>query len=116
MRSLLSLILGEDGYQVDEAADGHQFLNALGRSPDQSERDKYRLIVTDLRMPGCSGLDVLAASRGALGQTPVIVLSAFLDDATRRLAFCLGARAVLQKPVDLDDLRTTVLSLLAPAQ
>jgi DNA-binding response OmpR family regulator len=64
-------------------------------------------------MPGFSGLDVLSALRCLRSHVPVIIITAFGDEPTRRLALGLGALAVLEKPFDLDDLRTAVVNVLA---
>ena len=62
-------------------------------------------------MPICTGLQILAALRDAHWHTPVILMTAFGDDATRRARG--DADAVSQsKPFDVNDLRTAVANLL----
>jgi DNA-binding response OmpR family regulator len=112
MRSLLAVALTEEGYVVEERVDGYEFVEALAHAVEEGQEDKYRLIIADVRMPGYSGLDVLVASRRLLDRIPVIVVSAYLDEAARRLALFLHARVVLQKPLDLDELRATVARLI----
>ncbi len=116
MRNLLVLVLAQDGYEVDVAVDGYQLLETMARLYEEGDETRYGLIIADLRMPGYNGLDVLAASLRLRERVPVIVLSAYLDEANRRQAFYLGASAVLEKPVDLDDCRMTVLSVLREAR
>jgi DNA-binding response OmpR family regulator len=65
------------------------------------------LILTDVHMPGCSGLDVIEVLRDADWKTPVIVMTAFGDDETRARAEQLGA-VMLEKPFRLDSLRAAV--------
>jgi DNA-binding response OmpR family regulator len=72
----------------------------------------YDAIVTDLMMPGFSGLDVLTAMRRHLSGIPVVVITAFGDARTRRTAEALGSVSVLNKPFDMDDLRATLASSL----
>jgi DNA-binding response OmpR family regulator len=114
LRALLSMVLTEDGYQVDEVADGRQFVDVLACLYDDGiPVDSYSLIISDIRMPGFSGLDVLSALRCLRSHVPVIIITAFGDEPTRRLALGLGALAVLEKPFDLDDLRSAVVHVLA---
>ena len=65
------------------------------------------VIVTDHRMPGRLGIDVLASLSEHGVAVPVIVITAFGADVGEK-ARALGARAVFQKPFDPDDLRTAV--------
>jgi DNA-binding response OmpR family regulator len=72
--------------------------------------ESFDLIVSDIRMPVCSGLRIVEALRRA-GCTPMILMTAFGDEQTRVQAADL--RAVLfDKPFDLDDLRRVVVGLL----
>ena len=74
-----------------------------------SERhDLYDVIVSDVNMPGLSGLDVLAALRCADWTTPVILITAFGDQQIRAEAEALGAARRLDKPVDPGALRAAV--------
>ena len=64
----------------------------------------HKLVLTDLRMPNGSGLDVLRAARAADGSIPVIVMTAFgsIDEAVQAMKD--GAHDFLQKPVDSNHL------------
>jgi DNA-binding NtrC family response regulator len=73
------------------------------------------LIISDVRMPGVSGLDVLATLRREDWSTPVILMTAFGDLETRAEARRLGAKALFDKPFDVDDLRTAVSWFLHPS-
>ena len=68
-------------------------------------------IVSDIRLPHCSGLSVLATVRRAQWALPVVLMTAFSDPETRRLVESLGA-ILFDKPFALDDLRTAVANLL----
>jgi DNA-binding response OmpR family regulator len=114
LRALLSGVLTEDGYQVDEVADGRQFVEVMARLyGDGIPADSYSLIISDIRMPGFSGLDVISALHCLRSHVPVIIITAFSNEATRRLAMGLGALALLEKPFDLDDLRSAVVNVMA---
>lgn len=67
-----------------------------------------RAVVSDLRMPGFSGLDLLALLKCASHPAPVILLSAYHDAASRAEARALGALAVVDKPIDPDVLGSLV--------
>ncbi|MFO0557533.1 MAG: response regulator [Polyangiales bacterium] len=109
LRRLIVSALTTDGFDVSEVRDGGQLLrtiasNAANGSPQPS------LVITDVRMPGMTGLEALEALRSLLAQTAVVVISAFPDANTRREAMRLGAIGVLDKPFSLDDLRMIALN------
>lgn len=64
----------------------------------------YDCLITDVRMPGMSGLDMLERLRASGSTIPAIVLTSVLDDSARALALTLGAQAWLTKPVADDEL------------
>jgi DNA-binding NtrC family response regulator len=97
LRRVLRLTLENAGYTVTEAADARAALNEIAAGP-------HKLVLTDLRMPNGSGLDVLRAARAADGSIPVIVMTAFgsIDEAVQAMKD--GAHDFLQKPVDSNHL------------
>jgi len=97
LRRVLQLTLERAGYSVTEAADARAAINEIGRVP-------HKVVLTDLRMPNGSGLDVLRAARAADGQVPVIVMTAYgsIDEAVQAMKD--GAHDFLQKPVDSNHL------------
>lgn len=112
LRRLIGSVLRRDGYDVLELVDGAQLLEYLVRQSDRNA-DAPDLIVSDIRMPGCTGLDVLAGVRRRDWATPVVLITAFGDRDTHEEAERLGAVAVFDKPFDLDDLRTAVLNVVS---
>jgi DNA-binding NtrC family response regulator len=72
------------------------------------------VLVSDVRMPGLGGLDVLRGLRHCEWANPVILITAFGDEATHLEAVRLGAAAVLDKPFDVDDLRAILLATFPP--
>jgi DNA-binding response OmpR family regulator len=108
-RELLASVLVEDGYEVVEAADGVSLLAKIESILTARDTAPERfLVVADVRMPGLSGLDVLAILRCANWRTPVILITAFGDDATHAEGRELGAAAVFDKPFDIHALRAAV--------
>lgn len=113
MRALLASCLRRDGYSVTEASDGAELRDYLGDCLLHGSIAYPDLIVSDIRMPGTTGLDVLAGLHHSGVTTPVILITAFGDEDTHRLGKALGAVAVFDKPLDFDELRDTVLFQLA---
>jgi len=103
MRDMLATVLSEAGYQVTTANDGLE-LNDLLHEPAVA---RFDLIVTDINMPGGSGLDVIERLRQNGDDTPVILVTAFPQEHTRARAHELGLR-LLAKPFELDTLRAAV--------
>ena len=66
--------------------------------------EEFDVIVSDIRMPGVTGLSVLAGLRGIEGTPPIILISAFGDEETHAEARELGAAALLDKPFEMSDL------------
>ncbi len=111
MRRLVVEALLKDGYEVEEARDGGRLLvRAAAYYTRRAKVADVDLIVSDVRMPICSGLQILQGLREANWHIPVILMTAFGDDATRARAEGLGA-ILFDKPFDMDDLRTAVRSL-----
>ena len=98
-RDLLSEILRGEGYEVEAVDDG-----AVAIERAQAGDGRYDLVVSDVRMERSGGLDVLAAFTAKAPSTPVILITAFGDEATHTRARELGATMVIDKPFDLDAL------------
>jgi CheY-like chemotaxis protein len=112
LRSLLSLLLSDDGYQVTAVSSGRELFDRVAEELGAGTRS-FDAIVSDVRMPGMSAFDVLTQLRGITARVPVVLITAFADQATQRRAERLGVAAVLDKPFDLDDLRETLRELFS---
>lgn len=110
MLRLLAITLRREHCEVIEARNGEQLSEQIALT-HISDPPTVDVIISDIRMPGRSGLDVLAVLRCSEHATPVILITAFGDAETHAQAHRLGALAVFNKPFDLDDLRTLVASL-----
>lgn len=114
MRALLVTALLQDEYEVIEVRDGAELLRYLASECLRTlTGPPIDLVISDLRMPGRSGLEVLARLRYSDWATPFILTTAFGDPETHAEARRLGAAAVFDKPFDIDDLRTVVCNLVA---
>ena len=112
VRFVLAAALREAGFAVTAFAAAGEALDALGREAPPA------LVVTDVRMPGDSGLQLLDKLKAAHPALPVVVMSAHTDVASTAGAFRGGAHEFLSKPFDLDDAVAEVRRALpqAPAQ
>jgi DNA-binding NtrC family response regulator len=108
LRKLIASTLRQEGYEVVETANGMELLDALelllGR------RLPYA-VVSDVRMPLLSGMDLLAVIRASATDVPVILITAFGDVDTHEEAHDLGAVAILDKPFDMSALTALLASL-----
>jgi DNA-binding response OmpR family regulator len=112
MRRLVAESLRKDDYEVVEEPDGGRLLVRIAAIYTLGETsDPFDLIVSDIRMPVCSGLDIVKGLREAHWSTPVILMTAFGDDETRARAETLGA-VLFDKPFQMSVLRIVVRDLL----
>ncbi len=98
LRAMLRKALERWGYAIDEAPDGNSAI-------DKVRSRRYQMVLSDLKLPGHSGIDVLREARRAEPTLPVILVTAYgsVDEAVT--AMKEGAFDFIQKPVDLDHLR-----------
>jgi CheY-like chemotaxis protein len=85
---------------------------ALGIIGETGGRDLI-LLLSDINMPGMSGLDLLSRAKAARPDLPVIMVTAYGDASTRRRALEGGAEGLLPKPIDFAALRAEVDRRLA---
>lgn len=85
----------------------HSAPDALQRIAD-AQAASLILILSDINMPGMSGLDMLPQARAARPDVPVIMITAYGDAETKRKAFEGGAEALLTKPIDFSQLRSEI--------
>ena len=97
----LKLTLGLEGFDVFDAESGDVAVAT-------AKTDAFDVAITDLTMPGMSGLETLAALRQIDPTLPVIVASGFLTEEVAAECLRLGALAYIRKPFDLDDLFSLV--------
>jgi DNA-binding NtrC family response regulator len=106
LRQMLSTVIKKAGYTVDEAADGPVAVEKIRKRP-------YHLVITDLRLPNLSGLEVLRAQREVDPTIPVLVMTAFgtIEEAVEAIKD--GAFDFLTKPVDIAHLSLLIERALA---
>ena len=101
MRSLLRDFFEEDEFETDSVSNGSEAFRKLAKQP-------FDLIITDVRMPGLTGLDILPGIKKLQPQATIIVITAFGSDEVRRRAFERGASAYLEKPIYFNKLRSLI--------
>ena len=113
MRSLLALMLRKEGYQVCECIDGLSLLDMLSSFflPDE-EHENFDLIISDIRMPGVTGMEILLGANEIDDFPPIILITAFGDKETHMQAERLGAVALFDKPFDIDEMLEKVRTIL----
>jgi len=100
-RELGAYILRAAGYEVDEAGDGEAGLSLF-------RPEAHDLVITDIRMPGPSGIEVTRRVLGRGGKTPVLVITAFGSIDTAVEAMKAGAKDFVIKPFSRDQLLLAV--------
>jgi DNA-binding NtrC family response regulator len=100
-RRNLSHVLEREGYEVDCAQDGAAALALLAES-------EYRLVLTDLRMPGIDGLELLRQIKQRWPDTEVVMITAHANASSAVEAMTAGAFYYVEKPFRLPDVRKIV--------
>lgn len=100
-RRNLSHVLEREGYQVDCAQDGAGALALLAENA-------YQLLLTDLRMPGIDGLELLRQTKARWPDTEVVMITAHANASSAVEAMSSGAFYYVEKPFRLPDVRKIV--------
>src|SRR4029077_6340148 len=108
-RSLLDSFLKSQGFDTVPVASGERALEVL-RGGD------FNLMISDVRMPGLSGLETLRRARQEHAVLPVLLVTAYADIREAVGAMRDGALNYLAKPIDLDELLATVRQATGIAQ
>jgi len=101
LRAMFHKALERAGYAVDDAADGIEAVAKI-------RARRYLLVLTDLKLPGHSGIEILRESRQSDPSIPVILITAYGSIEEAVTAMKDGAFDFIQKPVDLDHLKLLV--------
>ncbi len=105
-RRALATLLTDDGYAVETAASGEEALEKLAASPPD-------LMLTDVRMPGIDGVELLTRAKASDPSLSVIVMTAFGNVRDAVNAMKVGAEHYITKPVDLDELSLVIERVLS---
>lgn len=101
IREILRLKLENDGIIVDEACDGNEAFSMILKTD-------YDFMISDVRMPNCTGIELLDKLSAHKGYKPKIIMLSAFSDLTQDLAIKKGALVLLSKPKGLDLLIETI--------
>jgi two-component system response regulator PilR (NtrC family) len=101
MRDMLRIVLRRDGYDVVVARNGAEAIEIL-------QREAIDLLLSDIRMPDVSGVEVLRAAKDVNRDVIAIMMTAFASTETAVEALRLGANDYFTKPFSMDELRLKV--------
>jgi two-component system response regulator PilR (NtrC family) len=101
MREFLKILLSKDGHTVEMASDGPSALKL-------AESQSFDLAISDIRMPGMSGLDLLAELKRINGDLPVIMITAFASPEDAVTAMKNGAFDYITKPFKVEEIKRVI--------
>src|SRR5690349_3723601 len=101
MRRLLEISLGEDGHDVQTLEDAESGLKFLGKEPAD-------LVITDLKLPGMTGLDFLLEAKRINALLPIVVMTAYGTVETAVEAMKSGASDYVLKPFTMAEMKLVV--------
>lgn len=104
IREIIQILLGGEGFDVMQAANGDQALSLLGEQP-------FELIILDIMMPGLNGYQICRKIRET-SNAPILFLSARTKDSDKTLGFSSGGDDYLAKPFSYTELVWRVKALL----
>ncbi len=102
MRDLLALMLGKEGFKVETAESGDAARDRINR------QSSFDLVITDVSMPGMSGIELLRHTRQQSPDTAVILMTAFGSKDTAIEALNQGATYFVEKPFDIEEMKVVV--------
>ncbi len=103
MRDFLKILLNKEGHQVTTAKDAKEALDAVKSAP-------FDLVITDIRMPGMSGLELLEEIKEYNIDLPVIMITAFASPDDAVTAMKNGAFDYISKPFNVDEIKSVIAS------
>ncbi len=103
LRHLLASRLRKEGHTVSECSNGVELLDHLGEMLDRGRTCAIDLIISDVRMPGLTGMEILSGLRSLGNNIPIILITAFGGEEFRTEARDLGVTESFDKPFDVDE-------------
>ena len=100
-----SFILAQNNYEIITAASGEEARQKL-------EDARFDLVITDISMPGMSGLELLTLIKARYPDTEVIVMTAYGSDDKKEDAIKRGARYYIEKPFEIKEIKQLVMNIL----
>lgn len=101
MRNLIFKILGQEDYKVELAGSAEEALESLSQK-------EFQLVVSDIKMPGKNGIELLKKIKADHPQTGVLMMTAYGDTYTVREVLLSGAEEYITKPFKSKELNAAV--------
>jgi DNA-binding NtrC family response regulator len=102
---LFKRVLAKEGYQVECASSAYEALQRL-------QNNSFNLVLTDLKMDGMDGIDLMRKSKAANPAVPFIMITAYGTIQAAMTAGKEGAEDFLVKPIDIEELKLAVKKAL----
>ncbi len=109
LREFLEIFLAKEGYKVDSAASGEEAVKKV-------EKGGYSLVITDVRMPGMDGVELLKGIKALDPGLPVVLITAFASLDAAVVAMKEGAWDYLTKPFRIEELREVIENAISSRQ
>ncbi len=106
MREFLEIMLRREGYRVVTAVNAE-------KARERCRKEKFDLVITDLKMPGADGIDFLRDMKDISPETLVILITAYASGETAVTAMKEGAFDYIEKGFDVEELKVTISNALA---
>jgi YesN/AraC family two-component response regulator len=100
-----SFIISQRDYEVVTAATGEEAAEKLSNT-------QFDLVITDIKMPGMDGLELLSLIKSRYPTTEVIVMTAYGSQEKKEEALKKGARFYIEKPFEIKEIKQLVMELL----
>lgn len=102
---LLADFFEDAGFKVQKAYSGNQAISIL-------EKSIFDVVLTDIKMPNGTGIDLLKHIKGINGQNITVIMTTGFADISESEVVSMGAKCILRKPLELETLLNRVLALL----
>lgn len=103
MRDFLRILLVKEGYEVETAANGDEAMQLLNKQ-------NFHLVITDIKMDGMNGLELLNSIKEKTPSLPVVMITAFASPDDAVFAMKNGAFDYISKPFNVDEIKSVILS------
>lgn len=104
---LMTRVMQEAGHQVTTHQSGSAALHELTQHPD-----RFDLVISDMNMPGMSGLEFARIALAQQPQLPVVIVTGCIDREEQQQAMAIGVRKLLLKPNGIQELVRELAGLL----
>ncbi len=108
LRVQIDETLRKDGHHVTGVEDGVELLERLVATHET----RFHVVIADIELSGFTGLEVLGLTDGAPERPPILLMIPAGEPTLRRAAAQFGAKGVIERPYDVDELRLLVATLI----